>query len=712
VKSENRKPKSEARSGHLDNTSRFGIRVSSFGFLSGFGLRVSGFARSLAALVALLVALSTADAQKTPRIGYVYPAGGRQGVTSQVVVGGQYLDGVTNAFVSGPGVRAVVIEFNKPMNRGLFNQLRDQMKELQDRKQAAFRDERRGVKDSTNVWNAADEKTITELREKMLKNPPNRNATPAIVEVATLKVTFAADAEPGDREIRLATPAGLSNPLKFCVGQLPEFSDPPAKAPNPDVDRFRERFGRQPDSTAAKTEPRITLPAIINGQIMPGGVNRYRFTARKGRQLVIAASARELIPYLADAVPGWFQATLALYDAKGNELAYDDDFRFHPDPVLHYEIPKDGEYVLEIKDAIYRGREDFVYRISVGELPFVTSIFPLGGPDSSPTTVELKGWNLPATSLKVEARDSGPSIQPISISKDGRVSNHLPFAVDTLPECLEKEPNNTPSTAQHVALPIIVNGRMGQPGDADVFRFEGRAGDRIVAEVYARRLDSPMDSALKLTDAKGQQLAFNDDYEDKASGLNTHHADSYITATLPANGSYYVHLSDVQRQGGAAYGYRLRISAPRPDFELRVVPSSLSARPGSTATLTVYGLRKDGFTNDIIIFLSNAPDGFKLSTGKISGTNDQVRLTLTVPFMPQKEPVSLGLAGRAIIEGDAVIRAAVPAEDMMQAFAYRHLVPSESLEVAVVGRARFGGPFKNADRKPEKPAPTNPRKSK
>ncbi len=650
-------------------------------------------------------------AQRQPRIGYVYPAGGRQGATSQVVVGGQYLAGVTNAFFSGTGVKVVVVEFNRPMNQGQFNRLRDQMRELQQRKQAALRDERRGIKDSTNVWTAADEKMVAEIREKILKNPPNRNATPAIADVVTLKVSLAEDAVPGRREIRLATPAGLSNPLKFFVGQLLEFSDPPARAANPDVERFRARFGRKSVTATPKTEPRITLPATVNGQIMPGEVDRFRFTARKGQQLVVAASARELIPYLADAVPGWFQATLVLYDAKGNELAYDDDYRFHPDPVLHYEIPEDGEYMLEIKDAIYRGREDFVYRIAVGELPFVTSIFPLGGPDGSPTTVELKGWNLPQTRLKVEASDRGPSIQAISISKDGRVSNALPFAVDSLSECYEKESNNTSHEAQEVTLPIIVNGRMDEPGDADVFRFKGWAGDQVVAEVYARRLDSPMDSALKLTDSKGQQLGFNDDHEDKASGMNTHHADSYVTVTLPADGTYFVHLSDIQRQGGAAYGYRLRLSAPRPDFDLRVVPSSLSARAGSTATLTVYALRKDGFTNDIIVFLSGAPDGFKLNGRTISGTNDQVRLTLTVPFMPRKQPVSLGLAGRAIIEGDTVIRPAVPAEDMMQAFAYRHLVPSESLEVAVLNRGRFGGPFRNTGFRAKRPAPKKPAES-
>ena len=96
---------------------------------------------------------------------------------------------------------------------------------------------------------------------------------------------------------------------------------------------------------------------------MPGDVDRYRFTAAQGQQLVAVVCARELMPYLADAVPGWFQAALTLYDAQGHEVAYGDDYRFHPDPVIHFKIPADGEYVIEIRDAIYRGREDFVYRV-------------------------------------------------------------------------------------------------------------------------------------------------------------------------------------------------------------------------------------------------------------------------------------------------------------------------------------------------------------
>jgi hypothetical protein len=124
--------------------------------------------------------------------------------------------------------------------------------------------------------------------------------------------------------------------------------------------------------------------------------------------LVISVSARELIPYIADAVPGWFQATLALYNAEGKELAYVDDFRFNPDPVMYHVIPADGQYTIEIKDAIFRGREDFVYRITIGELPFVTSIFPLGGRAGEQTAVTVTGWNLPADHLTMDGAPGTP----------------------------------------------------------------------------------------------------------------------------------------------------------------------------------------------------------------------------------------------------------------------------------------------------------------
>jgi hypothetical protein len=643
----------------------------------------------LALAFALVVSAAQAQ-QSNPHIGYAYPAGGRQGTSFQVVVGGQYLNGATNSLISGAGIYSKIIDYTRPLTGKEANELREKLKGLQEKRMAA-QNNRRGAlqaeaSNSTNVtWTPEDQRMVVEIRTKLASFGPNRQQNPAISENVILQVTVAPDANPGDRELRLETQTGLSNPLLFRVGQLPEFSQRAASREPVNLNDIQ--LGRDKNtSAAAPTEMDITLPCVVNGQIMPGGVNWFHFKARQGQHLVVAAAARELIPYLPDAVPGWFQASLALYDAKGKELEYADHFRFSPDPVLYYEIPKDGEYSVTIRDSIYRGREDFVYRVTVGELPFVTSIFPLGGPAGAQTRIELKGWNLPVTNLTMDAGDKVPGIYPLSKREGEWLSNPALFAVTTLPECLEQEPNNEPGTAQSVTLPIIVNGRIDQPGDVDMFRFKGGAGSQIVAEIYARRLNSPLDSVLKLTDADGRQLAFNDDHEDKGSGLNTHHADSYLTATLPADGTYYLRLWDAQHQGGPEYAYRLRISAPHPDFELRVVPSSVAVRPGASVPLTVYALCKDGFSNQISLVLKDAPAGFSLSGGQVPSNTNQVRITLTAPQIPRAEPFSLNLAGCAIIDGEAVIRPAVPAEDMMQAYLYRHLVPSKQLLVAVSGR--------------------------
>ena len=495
----------------------------------------------IAALLISPALIAQQQQQNMPHVGYVYPAGAQVGTTCQVKVGGRFLDGVAGAMISGRGVSAKVIEHNKPMTMMQINDLREKLQALVKKAPA----------------DPASRKEAQDLRLRMGESL-RRNANPMIAEYVTLEVTVAADTEPGMRHLRLATPLGLTEPLVFAVGQLPEFSEKELKA------------------TRADTELTIALPATVNGRMIPGDsdrvqaplrqgqqyapgdVDRYRFTARKGQDLVIAASARELMPYLADAVPGWFQATLALFDVRGREVAYDDDFRFQVDPVVHFHVPSDGEYVLEIRDALYRGREDFVYRISIGELPFVTSIYPLGGPSRSNTPVEVIGWNLPSNRLTMDASGAGPSTALLSMHRGIAVSNRVPFALDSLPEVFERESNDAPKDAQKLSLPVIANGRIQQPGDVDLFRFDGRAGEQIVAEVSARRLGSPLDSSVELIDPAGTRVAFNDDFEDKGAGLVTHQADSYLMAKLPSSGTYVA-----APVGHAAQG-RSRVCVPAP----------------------------------------------------------------------------------------------------------------------------------------------------
>jgi len=613
----------------------------------------------------LLAPLAAQQPALAPHAGYVYPAGGKQGATFEITVGGQALQGVNNAYLSGPGVKVSVLEYERPMTQGEANTLREQMQELNKKRQA-----------NPAAFPQADVDKLLEIREKLAKFV-RRPMNAAIAEAVRLSVTLDASAAPGERELRLATPNGLTDPLIFQVGTLPEHVRKNAEAINaPGVARPAQQRDVVP-STAPTLPIDVAIPVVLNGQIMPGAIDRYRFTAKRGQRIVAIANARELIPYISDAVPGWFQATLALRDATGKELDYADHYTFHPDPALSYEIPADGQYTLEIKDSIYRGREDFVYRIELGELPFITAVFPLGGKSGAHTTVELMGWNLPVSRMTAAGR---------SISIPG--SNVAPFALDTLPEMLEKEPNDQPRAAQKLKLPAIVNGRIARTGDRDIFRIDAKAGEEIVAEVMARRLNSPLDSILRLTDAKGKQLALNDDCEDKSAAGLTHHADSHLTFKLPASGTYYLSIADAQQQGGADYAYRLRISHPQPDFELRVTPSAINARSGTSIPLTVHAIRRDGFTGEIAVKLKESLAGFALDGALIPAGQDRVRMTLTVPQVHLEAPYTLAFEGHATIAGREVRRAAVAADDRMQAFYYHHLVPADAVLLRVMGNQR------------------------
>ncbi|MBL9212141.1 MAG: PPC domain-containing protein [Opitutaceae bacterium] len=646
---------------------------------------------SVAGLV-LLFALAgaawpEARAQATragPNLGYVYPAGGQQGTTFTVSIGGQNLNGTTAASFSTPAAVAKLIGYERPLTQKEINDLREKLQQLTDKRTAA-------KKEGGQSFTAEDEKEATEIR-RTLTTRGNRQAPPALAETVTLEVTLLPDAPPGDHELRLKTPAGLSHPLVFSIGQLPE-NVPPVVTATSARDAVRPRLSDPRDRGTLE----VTLPAAMNGQILPGEVDRFRFLARQGQRLVFAVAARALIPYLADAVPGWFQATIAIHDAKGRELAYADDYRFNPDPVVSCEIPADGMYTLEIKDAIYRGREDFVYRITAGELPFVTSIFPLGGTVGQPVTLALQGWHLPRPSLDITEPSRGPGAFSLSVREQGMLSNPVRFALSSRASQRETEPNDAGAAAQTVTLPVVVDGRIDRTGDEDIFRFEGRGGDDIVAEVLARRLGSPIDSVLTLTDGSGRRLATNDDWDDRGSGLLTHHADSRLQVTLPADGTYFLRVADTQKRGGTDYGYRLQIGPPQPDFELRVVPSAINLRAGATVPVTIHALRRDGFRGEIIVGLQNAPAGFALSGARIPAHQESVRVTLTIPANVREGTLPLTVLGAATILGRDVVHRAVPADDRMQAFAYRHLVPARELRVNVAGR---GSTLRLAERPP------------
>jgi hypothetical protein len=154
------------------------------------------------------------NAQRLPYVGYIFPAGGRQGSTFNAMLSGQYLDGVTNTTISGEGVKVEILEHIKPLNGRQINLLRDRMRNIQqalknakkDVNQISFYNEFQTNKLEV-LTKAEAEKEILEIRKK-LANPKNqRPMNPQMAEDVLVKITINKDANCGDREFATKNPS-------------------------------------------------------------------------------------------------------------------------------------------------------------------------------------------------------------------------------------------------------------------------------------------------------------------------------------------------------------------------------------------------------------------------------------------------------------------------------------------------------------------------
>jgi hypothetical protein len=115
----------------------------------------------------------------------------------------------------------------------------------------------------------------------------------------------------------------------------------------------------------------------------------------------------------------------------------------------------------------------------------------------------------------------------------------------------EKEPNDGFKQAMPVTAPIIVEATIKQPLDVDVYRLDGKAGDKYRIDVQARRYGSPADAMLTLYDAGGRVVA---------TGVRTADgSDPVLRVSLPKDGPYFVSVIEASDQGGPTYVYRLAV---------------------------------------------------------------------------------------------------------------------------------------------------------
>ena len=127
----------------------------------------------------------------------------------------------------------------------------------------------------------------------------------------------------------------------------------------------------------------------------------------------------------------------------------------------------------------------------------------------------VKGFNLGdlrEVAVKAPALPDGWQTVPLRVkTAQGESLNKLWLAVGNEPEVLEKEPNDNPSEAQKISIPVTINGhidsnRRSGVADEDYFRFEAKKGDQLTIAVAASRLGSPLDSVIEVLEAQGRPV--------------------------------------------------------------------------------------------------------------------------------------------------------------------------------------------------------------
>jgi hypothetical protein len=290
---------------------------------------------------------------------------------------------------------------------------------------------------------------------------------------AWVKVTAAADLARGSYELSVKSAAGESARVKLHVDDLRQAAD------------------------STKTE---TLPVCFWGTLeQPGKPVEFSFTGVAGQNLVCDLAAERLGSKAVNAM-------LTLLDERGRVLAVNRGFDGSSDALLVHRLAASGRYTVRVSDLQYMASPEHFFRVSVGELPVVTGVFPMAVPADKESVIQLAGENLPAAaSVKVKAGAMGETTVPVDAEKF-RARRDFKVLTSATPELVEAEPNDAPANATSIQVPGAVNGRLSKATDADLFRFDAKKGQRWVIETMAARRGSPADTKIEVLHADGRPV--------------------------------------------------------------------------------------------------------------------------------------------------------------------------------------------------------------
>jgi hypothetical protein len=250
--------------------------------------------------------------------------------------------------------------------------------------------------------------------------------------------------------------------------------------------------------------------------------------------------------------------------------------------------------------------------------------------------VTPKGGTAPVVrSVKLKmtvAADAELGVREFRLASNLGISTLGQILIADVPVVLEAANNNLPATAQAIAVPCVVSGRIEALEDVDCFKFKGQAGQTITCEVFCARLEDKIhdlqkhaDPMLTLFDSAGRELAASDD------GI---FADPLMTYTFKQDGEYILQIRDAKYDGDPRWAYALAVT-DKP-YVAQMFPFAFN--PALKATVEPVGSAK--LVQARIEFQAPEQPGIQaiqLPVGTTK-TNPTACIVTTLPLIAEQEP--------------------------------------------------------------------------
>lgn len=407
---------------------------------------------------------------------------------------------------------------------------------------------------------------------------------------ATYRVQLPSSISAGHYPVRVVSGTGLSAATTLGVDLLPEAT-----------------FGESIES----------LPIALTGQLTGNQLLETQFTGGKGQRVVIDVEAKRLGSRL--------NPVVRLLDERKTQIAWSAELAtISGDARLEALLPADGQYTIQLHDRLYKGAAPGHFRLKVGDFRYADLAFPPAVSPGRPVSVEY---------LQAETPTGSPRGLPWN-GMDGSVSKMLSVTLDERPfsgprprvlvsdltEVIEAdassgEPEELPPA------PVAVSGRLAQPGERDRYLVPVPAGQKVIAQVVADAIGSPLDAVIDVHTVEGKHLGSNDD----APGS----VDPRLEFDVPAEvEQVVVTVRNLHDEGSPLHVYRLVVQPQSmPGAMLETEAGLVNIPAGGQVTFKVTAQRRN-LPGEIQLSLPSLPSDVQATGTLIPAGANQTLVTL------------------------------------------------------------------------------------